>query len=62
MPTDDDWRAVVAAGIVDAPTAGRLAAFLAARGGRRCIGIAGVVDAMQDGFLALGLAVLLVGM
>lgn len=65
MQTADDWRAAIAAGVVDAATADRLAAFFDARDKTAAGGDAEAirfVRGLGDIFLAIGLGILLVGL
>lgn len=64
MPTADDWSAAVEAGLVDRDGAERLAAFFAARERAEFAGDAEAVRFVRgfhDVFLAIGVAILVVG-
>jgi len=65
MQTADDWRAAIAAGVVDAATADRLATFFEARDKTAAGGDAEAirfVRGLGDIFLAIGLGILLAGL
>lgn len=65
MPTTDDWRAAITAGVVDATTADRLSAFFDARDKTAAGGDAEAirfVRGLGDIFLSIGLGILLVGL